>query len=135
MWDMTLEPQTTAKIPAETAVLFNAACPVCNFEIQHYVSYAGAKGLPIRFDDLNSGALAQWDLTADQAARRLYVVHDGVLASGIEGFIILWRQMPRYHWLAKVIGLPVIKQASAVLYDYVAAPLIYRWHIRRQRRS
>ena len=116
-----------------TAVLFNADCPVCNFEITHYADYAKTNGLPIRFDDLNSDALANWNLTADQAARRLYVVHNGTLTSGIEAFIVLWRQMPRYRWLARIVGLPVIKQISALLYDYVAAPLIYRWHLRRQR--
>ena len=119
---------------SKTAVLFNAECPICNFEISHYVSYAEANGLPIRFDDLNSNALGDWSLTTDQAARRLYIVHDGALASGIEGFIILWRQMPRYRWLARIVNLPVIKQISAVLYDYVLAPLIYRLHLRRQRR-
>jgi predicted DCC family thiol-disulfide oxidoreductase YuxK len=116
----------------DTAVLFNADCPVCNFEISHYADYAAKNGLPIRFDDLNSDALARWDLTADQAARRLYVVHQGALFSGIEGFLVLWRQMPKYHWLAKVVGLPVVKQIAAVVYDYVLAPLIYRWHLRRQ---
>ena len=117
-----------------TAVLFNADCTVCNFEITHYADYAKTNDLPIRFDDLNSDVLANWNITADQAASRLYVVHNGTLASGIEAFIILWRQMQRYHWLAGIIGLPVIKQISALLYDYVAAPLIYRGHIRRQRR-
>ncbi len=115
-----------------TSVLYNAACPVCNFEISHYAKYAGDNGLPIRFDDLNSDALAAWDLTADAAARRLYVAHKGALVSGIPAFIILWRQMPRYRWLAKVVNLPVIRQIATVLYDYVAAPIIYRWHLRRQ---
>ncbi|MDE0983921.1 MAG: DUF393 domain-containing protein [Yoonia sp.] len=119
--------------PENTAVLFNADCPVCNFEIKHYVDYATANDLPIRFDDLNSDALANWNLTSDQAARRLYVVHDGALSSGVEAFIILWRQMPRYRGLARFIGLPVVKQISALLYDYVAAPIIYRRHLRRQR--
>jgi len=115
----------------KTSVLYNAQCPVCNFEISHYETYADANGLPIRFDDLNSEALAQWDLTADQAARRLYVAHDGKLTSGIPAFLILWRQMPKYHWLAKLIALPGIRQAASVTYDYVLAPLIYRWHLHR----
>ena len=117
-----------------TAVLFNANCPVCNFEIKHYASYAAMKDLPIRFDDLNSDALADWNLSADQAARRLYVVHNGELTSGIAGFIMLWRQMPRYRLLARIINLPLIRQISALLYDYIAAPLIYLGHLRPQRR-
>ncbi|MDN2584391.1 DCC1-like thiol-disulfide oxidoreductase family protein, partial [Aquibium sp. ELW1220] len=81
----------------ETSVLYNATCPVCNFEIQHYARYAFAKGLPIRFDDLNSDAREHWSLDADTAARRLYVLHDGKLTSGIPAFLVLWAQMPKYR--------------------------------------
>lgn len=116
----------------KTAVLYNADCPVCNFEISHYADYASKHALPIQFDDLNSDALTAWDLTADQAARRLYVVHNGALTSGIDAFLVLWAQMPRYTWLGRIIGLPVIKQIASLIYDYILAPLIYRWHLRRQ---
>ena len=117
----------------KTSVLYNAQCPVCNFEISHYATYAAQNALPIRFDDLNSDALAQWDLTADAAARRLYVAHDGELTSGIPAFIILWNQMPRYRWLARVVNLPGIHWIASLAYDRVLAPLIYHWHLRRQR--
>ncbi len=66
-----------------TSVLYNATCPVCNFEIQHYARYAGAKGLPIRFDDLNSDARGRWGLDTDTAARRIYVLHAGTLTYGL----------------------------------------------------
>ncbi|SLN20994.1 hypothetical protein AQS8620_00570 [Aquimixticola soesokkakensis] len=118
-----------------TAVLYNAECPVCNFEISLYARYAAKNGLPIRFDDLNSDALAQWGLSADQAARRLYVVQGGVLTSGIPAFRVLWAQMPRYQWLARLTGWPVVKPLSAALYDHALAPLIYRWHLRRRRKT
>ncbi len=124
---MTQEPQT--------AVLYNAECPVCNFEISHYAKYADATGLPIRFDDLNTDAREAWNLSADQAARRLYVVHDGALSSGIPAFLILWQQMPKYRWLARVVGLPGVRQIASFTYDYILAPLIYRWHLRRKRRA
>ena len=119
----------------KTSVLFNANCPVCNFEIQHYAQYAVANDLPIRFDDLNSGARDQWGLDADTAARRLYVLHEGRLTSGIPAFLVLWAQMPRYRWLARVVGLPGIRQVASAAYDYVLAPVIYRWHLRRLRRQ
>ena len=116
----------------ETAVLYNAACPICNFEIRHYARYSGDAGLPIRFDDLNMDARAQWGLDADTAARRLYVLHDGKLTSGIAAFLVLWSQMPRYRWLAKSVGLPGIRPIASAAYDHVLAPMIYRWHLRRQ---
>jgi DCC1-like thiol-disulfide oxidoreductase len=92
---------------AKTSVLYNATCPVCSFEIQNYARYADAKGLPIRFDDLNTDARGQWSLDADTAARRLYVIHKGALTSGI----------------------------ACAAYDFVLAPAIYRWHLRRLRKQ
>ena len=118
-----------------TAVLYNAACPVCNFEISHYARYAGDAGLAIRFDDLNTDAREQWGINADTAARRLYVLHDGVLTSGIPAFVVLWAQMPRYRRLARIVGLPGIRQLAVAAYDHVLAPVIYRMHQRRLRRA
>ena len=118
-----------------TAVLFNANCPVCNFEIGHYARYCRDAGLPIRFDDLNSQARAAWGIDADTAARRLHVLHEGQVTSGIPAFLVLWAQMPRYRWLARVVGLPGIRQVASAAYDFVLAPVIYRWHLRRLRRQ
>jgi len=118
----------------KTSVLYNANCPVCNFEIQHYARYAGQAGLPIQFDDLNSEARMQWGLDADTAAKRLYVLHQGTLTSGIPAFRVLWAQMPRYQWLAWVVGLPGVFQIACAIYDFVLAPVIYRWHLRRLRK-
>ncbi|WP_353217317.1 DUF393 domain-containing protein [Sandarakinorhabdus sp.] len=116
---------------AQTAVLYNSQCPVCDAEIAHYARYAGKAGLPIRFDDLNTAALGQWGLNPDAAARRLYVQHDGVLVSGIPAFLVLWAQMPKYRLLAKFVGLPGIRQIAAAAYDHVFAPALYGWHMRR----
>jgi predicted DCC family thiol-disulfide oxidoreductase YuxK len=119
----------------ETSVLFNANCPVCSFEIGHYARYCRDTGLPIRFDDLNSDARAGWGIDADTAARRLYVLHQGQLTSGIPAFLVLWARMPRYRWLARIVGLPGVRQIASALYDLVLAPAIYRWHLRRLRRQ
>jgi len=118
-----------------TKILFNAECPVCNFEISHYASYARAQALPLRFEDLNATDLDAWNLTADQAARRLYVLKDGRLYDGIPAFLELWADMPRYRLLGRIVSLPVIRQVATGLYDYVLAPIIYNWHKRRKAKA
>lgn len=117
----------------QTEVLFNAQCPVCNFEISHYADHARDKGLAIRFDDLNSGDLARWGLDEDTAARRLYVRQGDKLVSGIDGFLLLWAEMPKYSWLGRVVALPGVLQLARFGYDYLLAPIIYRWHRWRTR--
>ncbi|MCV6585088.1 MAG: DUF393 domain-containing protein [Marinibacterium sp.] len=118
----------------DTRVLYNHDCPVCRFEITHYADYARDRGLPVRFEDLNGDTLRQWGLTRDQAARRLHVLKDGQILSGIDGFLVIWADMPRYRWMARVVGLPGIRQGATALYDHVLAPAIYRWDRWRQNR-
>jgi hypothetical protein len=62
------------------------------------------------------------------------VLHEGALTSGIPAFLELWAQMPRYRFLAKLVGLPGIMQIAALAYDHVLAPAIYRWHLHRLRK-
>ncbi|SHM09419.1 Predicted thiol-disulfide oxidoreductase YuxK, DCC family [Roseovarius litoreus] len=115
----------------DTRVLFNADCPICNYEISHYATYSTARGLAIRFDDLNDCDLARYGVDKDAAARRLHVLHDGQVYAGIDAFLVLWRQMPRYRPLAKLVGLPIIRQLAAALYDHILAPALYSRHRRR----
>ena len=119
----------------ETCVLFNADCPVCSVEIRAYSRHARARDLPIRFDDLNSCALADWSVDSDTAALRLHVLHRGQLSAGIPAFLVLWAQMPRYRWLARLVGLPGLRHLASFGYDHLLAPAIYHWHLRRQRRA
>ncbi|MFL4468557.1 thiol-disulfide oxidoreductase DCC family protein [Tateyamaria armeniaca] len=115
----------------ETRVLYNGDCPVCSFEINHYADYSQRSHLPIRFEDLNQDALDDWGLTRDAAARRLYVLKDGQMYSGIPAFIVLWQDMPRYRWLARFVSLPGVNRLACLTYDHILAPAIYRWHLRR----
>jgi predicted DCC family thiol-disulfide oxidoreductase YuxK len=115
-----------------TAVLYNDTCPLCSIEIGHYRRSAQAAGLPLRFDALDRAA--DWGLDPDTAARRLHVRQDGRVLSGLAAFRALWATLPRWRWLAWLTGLPLIRPAVAALYDRVAAPALYRAHLRRQRR-
>jgi predicted DCC family thiol-disulfide oxidoreductase YuxK len=117
----------------ETRVLYNETCPVCRIEIDAYRRRAAAKGLPIRFDRLDRAE--DWGLTADQAARRLHVWQDGQVLSGLDAFRALWSAMPGWRWLARATGWPLVRPLARLLYDRVAAPLLYRAHLKRQRRS
>ena len=119
----------------DTNVLFNGQCPICATEIRHYARYAESRDLPLRFEDLNAVDLARWGVTTEAAAKRLHVLHEGEILSGIPAFIVLWRQMPRYRWLARCVGLPGVRHLAVLVYDLVLAPALYGLHKRRERRA
>lgn len=117
--------------PSETHVLYNAACPVCTLEMDHYRKRAARDALPLRFDDLNGPDLEEWGITPNEAARRLHVRSNGQILSGLPAFRALWREIPHVRWLATVTGLPVIRPVMDWGYEHVFAPILYRAHLRR----
>ena len=120
----------------KTSVLYNADCPVCSYEINHYAKFSAAQSLPIGFDDLNDKErLDAWGLDTETAAKRLHVLKDGQLYSGIPAFIELWQEMPKYRWLARIVSLPGVFHVAVLIYDNILAPLIYRSHIKRVARN
>lgn len=119
----------------DTTVIYNASCPICAREIDHYRRYCRAQSLPVSFEDLNIAQLAAWNLTPETAARRLHVIENGALFSGTEAFLTLWARMPRYRRLAHIVGLPGIRQIASVIYERALAPALYALHRRRVRRS
>ena len=117
----------------ETRVLYNETCPVCSIEIKAYQRLALKTAAPLRFDSLDQAAA--FGLSADQAARRLHVLHKGQVVAGIPAFQILWAQLPRWRWLARLTALPLIHPVLCLIYDRVLAPLLYRAHLRRARKA
>ena len=119
----------------QTRVLYNGQCPVCSTEIAHYSKTAQANDLPIMFDDLHQGELDRYGVDADAAARRLHVLHNGQLFVGVDAFIVLWRQLPRFQLLARLVALPGLRQTATVIYDYILAPALHNRHRRRLHRK
>lgn len=87
---------------------------------------------PLIFTDLNATDLTQWKVSKDQATRRLHARKDGQIISGFPAFLILWRELPRMRWLARLLSLPVLRQVADIGYNALAAPLLYRMHLRRE---
>lgn len=116
----------------KTEVLYNASCPICSREVDHYARLSEQQALPIRYDDCTDPAkLRDWGITAEDAAKRFHVRKDGQTYAGIPAFIILWRDIPQTRWLARFFSLPGINWLARKGYDHIAAPALYRLHRRR----
>ncbi|AXI47728.1 DUF393 domain-containing protein [Sulfitobacter sp. SK012] len=117
-----------------TDVLYNASCPVCRREVDHYAKLSAQAGLPITYDDLDDPVqLAKWGISAEDAAKRLHVRQDGQVYAGLPAFIVLWREIPRMRRIAKFFALPGVNRVAAWVYNTLLAPVLYRMHLRRSR--
>lgn len=119
-----------------TEVLYNDTCPICAREVNHYARLSEEQALPIRYNGItNPAVLADWGITPEDAARRFHVRKDGLTYGGIPAFLILWDDIPQTRWLARLIRLPGVYWLAVKGYDHVAAPLLYRMHVRRQQKG
>ncbi|MGY6548307.1 MAG: thiol-disulfide oxidoreductase DCC family protein [Roseinatronobacter sp.] len=118
----------------KTEILYNGRCPICSAEIAHYRKQAEAADAPLHFTDLHDADLAGWALTPDQATRRIHARRDGQIISGFPAFLLMWQELPRMRWLARLLGLPVLRHGAEIAYNRLAAPLLYALHKRREAR-
>ena len=116
----------------KTRALYNADCPVCNSEMCHYEAYAKARDLPIEIVDLNKTDLSEWGVGEDRATRLLHVMHDGKIHVGLAAFLVLWDQMPRYRFMARIARIPGLYQILDWGYEHIVARIIYERHLRRK---
>ena len=119
----------------KTEIIYNGSCPICSREVNGYARYAQARALPLTFTDLTATDLDALGLTPDEAAERLHVLHEGKLVAGVDAFVILWAEMPRFRWLARLVTLPMIYPIAVFVYDQILAPLLFGMHKRRQARA
>jgi len=92
--------------PAPIEVFYDGACPVCAREIAFYRARPGAEGLCFVDAAAAPGPPAP-GLTRDAALARLHVRRaDGSLVSGAAAFAEIWRRVPGFRWLGRLLGVP-----------------------------
>jgi predicted DCC family thiol-disulfide oxidoreductase YuxK len=59
-------------------------------------------------------------LSTDELIRRLHVVKDDKLHKGLDAFLIVWDEIPRYKILSKFARLPIIYHLGWLIYEFIA---------------
>jgi len=105
-------------------VLFNNKCPICSREINHYKRLDQSN---INWIDINNieDSSKIFGKTHRELLRRLHVIYDEQVYQGIDAFIIIWKNIPKYRFLSKIISSPIIYQISYILYEMLALILFY----------
>jgi predicted DCC family thiol-disulfide oxidoreductase YuxK len=117
---------------SKLTVWYNTKCPVCNAGIgwQRNRLVGAARAGVIEFHDINlePDALARFGAGIEDVRRRLHGLDaDGQLHVGADCAIEIWRRMPGDVWLARALGLPIIRPITRFGYDRFA-DLLYLWN-------
>lgn len=126
------ETTPTQAQPVPLSVIYNGGCPVCMMEINHYQRLAAKRGISsIDWRDLSAAdaGLEQFGLDQDSAMRRLHAREgtDGPLLSGPPAFAALWRRLPGYGWMGRMVTWPGVRHVAWFVYEGLAWGL-YRWN-------
>jgi predicted DCC family thiol-disulfide oxidoreductase YuxK len=116
-------------------VWYNTKCPVCNGGIKwqqsRLVRAAQAGAIEFRDINLEPTALAHFGAGVEDVRRQLYGVDaESRLFVGADCAIEIWRRTPGDAWLARLLGLPVVRQIARFGYDRFA-DLLYAWNRRK----
>ena len=100
-------------------VYFNNSCKICRAEINMYKKQ-NIENLNLIDITKNKNAELATKKTDKELLRRLHVEKDGQIYVGIDGFLLIWKNIPKYNILYKFFKLPVIYQLFYVGYEIVA---------------
>ena len=88
-------------------VYYDGGCPVCSREIEFYRSRPDGHGFTwVNIAACDAAALGP-GLSREDALARMHVrLADGTLLSGAAAFAAMWRSMPGFHWLGRLLAIP-----------------------------
>ena len=103
---------------------FNESCSICRAEINHYIKI----NTSIDWVDVinNKDALNETKLSSKDLIRRLHIIKNNKLYKGLDAFLIVWEEMPKYKLLYNFAKLPVIYHIGYLIYEFFALLLFYK---------
>ena len=129
--------ETQSTTSDRLVVWYNTRCPVCEAGIsrqkQRLVEAVKAGHVEFRDINLEPDALAAHGASLEDIRRRLHAADaGGRLLVGADVAIAVWKVTPGEGWLAVLLGNPMTRPFTRVLYDRFA-DLLYAWNRRRGR--
>mgnify|MGYP001159772140 FL=1 len=100
-------------------VFFNNSCNICKLEIDHYKKISDDS---LEWVDItnNQEAMKLTSKSKEELLRRLHVIENGKVVAGAKAFIIIWSNIPKYNFLAKILRFRPLYILFHYAYEFVA---------------
>ena len=98
---------------------FNNSCKICRTEINLYKKQ---NIKDIEWVDITDNETAEIETQKDAKSllRRLHIKDGANIIEGAEAFLLIWKNIPKYRFLYKILKKPVIFNIFSFFYEIVA---------------
>ncbi len=112
-------------------ILVDGSCIVCNYEMLHYIRIAPEAFEYVDIAHPNFDA-TKYGLTKEIVNLELHLIDEqDRKIKGVDAFLEIWRRIPRYRFLATIVGLPGMYQYAKFCY-WIFARWIRPWLPKRK---
>ncbi len=103
------------------SVFFDGKCNLCSKEINYYQRIAPKNTFNWVDITKTPGELDKFEIKLSDGLRLMHVADsNGNISTGVDAFIIMWKQIKYWKILGLFVSLPIVKQIANLLYQYFA---------------
>jgi predicted DCC family thiol-disulfide oxidoreductase YuxK len=103
------------------SVFFDGKCNLCSKEINYYQRIAPKNTFNWVDITKTPGELDKFEIKLSDGLRLMHVADsNGNIFTGVDAFIIMWKQIKYWKILGLFVSLPIVKQIANLLYRYFA---------------
>jgi len=103
------------------SVFFDGKCNLCSKEINYYQRIAPKNTFNWVDITKTPGELDKFEIKLSDGLRLMHVADSrGNIFTGVDAFIIMWKQIKYWKFLGLFVSLPIVKQFAKLLYQYFA---------------
>ncbi len=107
--------------PSVISVFFDGKCNLCSKEINYYQRIAPKNTFNWVDITKTPGELDKFEIKLSDGLRLMHVADsNGNIFTGVDAFIIMWKQIKYWKFLGLFVSLPIVKQIAKLLYQYFA---------------
>ncbi|MEK9887987.1 MAG: DUF393 domain-containing protein [Gammaproteobacteria bacterium] len=107
--------------PSVISVFFDGKCNLCSKEIDYYQRIAPKNTFNWVDITKTPGELDKFEIKLSDGLRLMHVADsNGNIFTGVDAFIIMWKQIKYWKFLGLFVSLPIVKQIAKLLYQYFA---------------
>ena len=103
------------------SVFFDGKCNLCSKEINYYQRIAPKNTFNWVDITKTPSELDKFEIKLSDGLRLMHVADsNGNIFTGVDAFIIMWKQIKYWKILGLFVSLPIVKQIANLLYQYFA---------------